>query len=262
MTNADSKSTEHDQQNPIPTPNDRAEPPSNDIERSSGGENKREEESKSTFWERWGTISDIAMAMGAIGALCYTARLFSVAMDQTKLANDSFNAQIVRDSLNDISQRRRDSLALVSFKLENRAWIASDSIIYPQPITIKRPFFLRIGIRNIGRTPATIVDSRLGCSFFREFPRNPTYGRLEGRGPSRAILGPGQDLETQLGANLTIRVTEEEMKRLYGGEEAFYVFGFVKYSDVFNDMHTTQYCYVYSRADSAFVYAKDYNDMN
>ena len=120
-----------------------------------------------------------------------------------------------------------------------RAWVVADAPVYtprPQDHLVE----LSWALMNNGRTPAWVTELGSGGKIVKggeELPENPPY----------TIAGPFPRDGTVLTPNGRIArgltLSEAQMAQLDRGQGILYVFGIVKYKDIFGGKHQTRYCY-------------------
>ena len=106
-------------------------------------------------------------------------------------------------------------------------------------------------IGNSGKTFGTIVDWQFGVNVSE--PNNPN--RIESLGklirePGNPVIWPGLP-HVAYRTLRTISAEEYQAIRSEKGEKRVYVFGFVKYKDVFDDLHVTTFCHMYFGSEMA-----------
>jgi hypothetical protein len=101
---------------------------------------------------------------------------------------------------------------------------------------------VQIAITNRGQTPATdIMCSALVDIFEYPLPPNFKFPNLIFNDISRAVLFPAEPLDLGALARHTFQIEEIE-ECIDGGNLRAYVFGIIKYIDVFDEPHETFFC--------------------
>jgi hypothetical protein len=194
----------------------------------------------------------------------HTAALAAKAnADAAKVAADAALAQAsaARDAVaqaGEANSLNRQSMTqtLDSSRLERRAWIGTTGV---QALTLQsgKPIAYSVPLRNTGETPGRDVTFRLqqrtlaGSAPFvatYDTPRNVT---------SAIVLLPGV---TSIGVQRVgpAPLTQADIDMWKGATQRLYVFGEIRYRDVFNRSHQTTFCQFFDR-DGAFKWCDTYN---
>jgi hypothetical protein len=97
-----------------------------------------------------------------------------------------------------------------------------------------------INYKNTGQTPALDVASDISVMFAR-FPLDEP---LDAKGTgNKGVITLGRDGEGHVRLEAPRRLTVEEYENVQNGKSAVFVFGTIKYSDVFGKSHATTYRY-------------------
>lgn|GEM_PF-4565947 len=172
-----------------------------------------------------------------------------------------------------------------SLQLDQRAWVGLDSITNPV-VTVGNNVSFQISFRNSGRTPANGVSIQAGLQSFPGPPQplDPLLISRIGKtkvaldlsgvvftvvGGSRPVIVPGAGEVTILTSRdpLTIMVYQQLASAF---AQTLYVWGNVKYRDIFGRAHTTRFCQWWNPPDSGLKnpnsdpmrYCADHNSMN
>lgn len=143
-----------------------------------------------------------------------------------------------------------------SIKSAERSWVLEEivfSSFLPQIDHVPEDFQMVAGIEltNHGRTIATVTDAKLRFHTVQVdpgIPETPSYDGHEiylGIGEYGKILAPGQHYLLGKQFEDGIALTAEQVHHIYDGSVLLYYYGRVDYTDVFNDRHFTQFCYLY-----------------
>lgn len=125
-----------------------------------------------------------------------------------------------------------------AFRIAERAWIVPHAPSATQ--NSNGEFDIRWLVENKGRTPAWVTELGSAGKPARaeaELPQEPPYTMAGPFPPEGSVLPP--EGKTERG----ITIPPAQMARLEQGLETLYVFGIVKYRDIFQAKHETKYCY-------------------
>jgi hypothetical protein len=143
------------------------------------------------------------------------------------------------------SKRSLDA-AIDQARLDQRAWLAIAPLI-PEAFDPSKPATGKIGFINTGKTPARNVVIRIGLAFYPGMltilPQN-----IEPTEKSVAVLFPNAPASSVIKprVQMPISITNPGVN----GDWYGYVWGTVKYDDVFNKRHSTSICAYRKFADS------------
>ena len=148
--------------------------------------------------------------------------------------------------------------------LDHRAWIGLANGFHGG---IKAGLKLECELRfvNTGRTPAINVSSKYYILYrpqnfdIDSFDKSKLL-KIPGPSPSQGTLSPGA-IATVL-ANSGATLSEAEASQLISGTLAAYIFGYVRYKDVFGTSHETEYCYVVEPGTKNLQVYHQHNSMN
>jgi hypothetical protein len=134
-------------------------------------------------------------------------------------------------------------------KISERAWIVPE--VAP-PIQdggmISKNFQVVFSVVNKGRTPAwvTAIGSKGQLTTPKKgLSEKPEYDWAKPFPAEGTVMPPEGRIEQ--GFPLTVT----ELNDINGGVSTLYVFGAVKYRDIYGDKHETQYCYVFRTGSTA-----------
>jgi hypothetical protein len=123
-----------------------------------------------------------------------------------------------------------------------RAWVVADAPFVPPSVATGPPVKIECAIRNRGNTMARVVEKRENYSIqasLNELPEAPDYG-TKFEWPNGHILAPAS--ESVLRREL--QVTNAEMwQKIKEGTLVLFVYGYVRYWDVFDREHETRYIF-------------------
>lgn len=137
-----------------------------------------------------------------------------------------------------------------------RAWVFLSSIGRP-PLETLNTLGATLTFRNGGPTPATHLFVKVYIERFKEFPKDPPY-LPDGPAQNESVLGPLSNLDV----SKTLQLEASQIGELKTGGISFFIYGFVSYSDIFGDSHTTKYCLIFNHQRSSFVYHSVHNDID
>lgn len=130
-----------------------------------------------------------------------------------------------------------------------RAWVVADAPKIPSEISSSQPITVFCVVGNRGKTMARVVEKGENwCiqSTLGDLPATPDYGETV-KWPDGVVLSPAS--ESVL--TRTLRVPNSDAwGKVVGASMVLFVFGFVRYMDVFDRQHETRYIF---RFDTNFV---------
>lgn len=209
----------------------------------------------------WVKIGQVATVLATVLMAVFTAVLIRTSYLQWHAANNNFiETRKAADAANKSAESAKQ--AWDSAKRIDRAWIMTDPLSEPQfvPLPDAGPPPLPVQAiythTNYGKTPAFIVE--LGCRFRTLLNLGALEPEPDYRNPNapKPLITPKPDLGVPLlsnkmtpplGAPLEPRVllTQPEIDDINKGNVVLYAYGFIKYRDVFDDLHETRWGYVF-----------------
>jgi hypothetical protein len=136
-----------------------------------------------------------------------------------------------------------------------RSWVFLYSVSKPPRETLVT-FGATLTFRNGGPTPATHLWIEALVGKFEEFPKEPPYPS-DDHVARESVLGPLSNLDVPIARALSA----SEIGELKAGEFSFFLYGFVRYRDIFGDSHKTKYCLIFNPQQSSFVYHSAHNEI-
>jgi len=137
-----------------------------------------------------------------------------------------------------------------AFRADQRAWVGQSGAIRPSQSDLEKGggnFIFGVGLANSGRTPALELHSST-TSRFRRAGIEPDFTFSDASAnsieSSGALFPGGGSNAIALPVSMSLPVIESIKK----GELVFYVYGNVRYKDVFGRPHTTTWC-IFLRPD-------------
>jgi hypothetical protein len=128
---------------------------------------------------------------------------------------------------------------IAAFQLEQRAWLAVKEITFSNHMRAGQIPTVEIVVVNTGRTPALDVSIVKTIRIDVALP-DGGMPRPEMPDQSVAVLGPGIELVGE--SRLTRARTELEVVTLRRRASHLYAYGIIRYRDVFEVWHYTEYC--------------------
>jgi hypothetical protein len=130
-------------------------------------------------------------------------------------------------------------------KLTERAWVVAD-FESPPPYSPEKIIRFAWKLTNLGKTPAWITEmsSPMGkvVPARGELPKEPPYEMKHPFPKEGLVLTPKGSIEQFLW------LTSEQQAKLEVGEITLYIFGILKYKDIFGGRHETRYCFRFNPA--------------
>jgi hypothetical protein len=121
-----------------------------------------------------------------------------------------------------------------NFHLDQRAWLAP---LVPISKVENGKAFFKVPFKNTGRTPA--IDAQAGLKITNNPSLIPTTDPEPDKGSGKGLIPP-DGVETT--SNIDYPLDEAHTKLVLQGTHV-YVFGTMRYKDIFGQKHWTQYCY-------------------
>jgi hypothetical protein len=188
-------------------------------------------------WPTW------ALVVVGIGGIIYAARTLGAIRHEAQIAKEiaaaaNLNAKAVIDS--------------------ERAWIVADENPRIADIASGQPITIIWTIRNGGKTTARVTEKAEAYSVqfsLNGLPEQPNYS-LPTLWPDGIVLAPNSTL------NCAVRVLNPDpWHQIENGSMILFVYGLVKYRDVFEREHETRYIFRYDAskafsADGKLEYSK------
>jgi hypothetical protein len=158
--------------------------------------------------------------------------------------------------------RRTNNLAESATRIENRAWVGAISATPPQ-IEIGKAPQMGVVITNTGSTPALDVAARLTMApGYNGTP--PDFVHVgSSNGATSVVLQPGMTMTFPVSSG--IFVTPEQHAMLTGvatKTAVYYMFGTIRYRDVFGADHSTDFCFFLQRDLKTVSGCPFYNSAN
>jgi len=129
-----------------------------------------------------------------------------------------------------------------------RAFVYVENVTLPRGFVNVDPLLMRLEIKNAGKSVATIND--VAASITQgPLPPQPQYAGAPKFALAPAV--PGGVVRGPLKFDLVGGYSEEKVRRLRSGAEAFYLFGLIRYSDGYGfpsifGFRETAFCFVYA----------------
>jgi hypothetical protein len=148
-------------------------------------------------------------------------------------------------------------------EIENRAYVVVKGIeLLRAPIKLGEPNEGFVTYVNTGSTPARNVSFRSVARFI--VPPLPNPPPLENLDPERAgsliVAAPGVELR---GSTSPFKVDEDQfVTDLADGKKTMFIYGVIKYTDIFDEVHETQFCGFYIPGIRSFRICPTFNDAN
>jgi hypothetical protein len=147
-----------------------------------------------------------------------------------------------------------DSLktAIDNFHLEQRAWVGPGEVdMVPSEIKANQPISVSVWLVNTGKTRA-IIESSLAVGAFHRFPDPAIYPNGI---PGKSVLLPGSKVSVQIPVH---QFEQSTVAGIMNETYTYYIYGRVRYTDVFSQSHTTTFCYRYKPSEKRTVGCREY----
>ncbi len=198
-------------------------------------------------------LTSLLVAFGTIfyaGAAAFQVWILEKSSETTSSQNSQliWQADRIAKAMESSVDRSKAALdaTIESFHLEQRAWVAVNFV--DMPLMLDKPLLAKVTFINTGRTPAVRVTQVVG--FDAEFKRihelaepNPKWFR------QASIILPGlpatAPAEPRTKNPIDV-LTQAGIDAINKGQVFIYVWGEIKYFDVFGAPHFTKFCGEYS----------------
>jgi hypothetical protein len=227
------------------------------------------------LWHKWKKTSVAnqlmvyTTAIVAFGTIFYAA----VAVFQWQLMKESAVQTAGQvDKLIDQAKRLADTsktaldATVENFRLEQRAWVGPILVLPPEYTEGNKRLYVKeaqpikcgIEITNSGKTPAKNVQYSIIVQALKP-PKVPILKESTGR-RDITVLQPNMTLKISYPP--ITGVTKSDIAALSRGQDVLYMYGIIRYDDVFKKTHWTTFC-VYLAPDLAtFSSCPYYNDTD
>ncbi len=124
----------------------------------------------------------------------------------------------------------------LSREMENRAWIGVKSVEFEEDP--HGGYRIAMAVVNGGNTPANVTIEYVGRDLDGPPPDDASYGDLANK-PSQLVLFPHQEFRN----NLVSVAKPPVIVNPKTPGHAWYIYGTLKYDDIFGHPHSTKFCY-------------------
>jgi len=131
-----------------------------------------------------------------------------------------------------------------AYRDKERAWVMFFIVDHPvSNAKSGQTLFTFVGfIKNVGGSPAIILDGwhcgeTIGKD--KQLPKEPRYVGQERNFQTEYPMVP------QGAQPVTFDLTVNDMDKVRSGEDILYIYGFIKYRDIFGSLRENRYCYRY-----------------
>jgi hypothetical protein len=145
-----------------------------------------------------------------------------------------------------------------SMKLDQRAWVGVSGVT--ANVKNDEPATFSIKIKNTGKTPANNVT---GICRFEIVPQNgfPDFTKLRSlSGETKNIIPPLHDVTLTFDTGFCI--TNDVINQVTNGMMQTYIYGVIRYHDIFGYRHWTTFCYYFSPDMTKYYPYKEHNDID
>jgi hypothetical protein len=221
-----------------------------------------------TRWDFWLSVFTLPIVLATAALVFVTSRLVNETRSMRQ-GSDAAMAQMVKHA--EASARAADESAKIAAETMattraiaqtgQRPWITLnlvgevDVVQYPSLLNWRIAGVLKF--RNGGVTPAvalTLQNEELLCE---TFPTEPPYGPVDDN-TSRSVIGPSEIYAT----NYILNITAQDFNQLRDGAKKMYLYGLIRYQDIFGTEHHTHYCLEYVPGQRIFGYASHHNELS
>jgi hypothetical protein len=156
---------------------------------------------------------------------------------------------------------RSVSNAALNFRIDERAWVGISHFVIDKHADDWSNLNYTATFQNSGKTPAVKLSVRgdfLVVGFW-DLPYPPPYRKLEKLAMSHGEVGPGT---TGTIPGYIVAKDPSESAEIAALHKFYYVYGTIKYSDIFGGQHWTHYCYRVPAAGYPASLCEYYNDTD
>jgi len=191
---------------------------------------------KPTWSEKTVLLLTVVVAFIYLGQLKEMSRSTRAAQDAARAAENS--AAHSKQSLDAAIEQNR---------LDQRAWIGIEDVKAPDAISAGPPIVFAVNIKNSGKTPA--LNLKMFTIIGRAYPPdelNDLDFQAADTGSNYAHA-PGTMMPGTF-AHVLVQtehpMTETRVADIRSGKEVIYIWGTIRYEDIFQHQHATKFCVV------------------
>ncbi|MBM3405459.1 MAG: hypothetical protein FJY10_11305 [Bacteroidetes bacterium] len=190
----------------------------------------------------------------------YTRQSLELTKDADSLAKQALKRSTVSDSMNQVFYERDTLSRDRNTKREMRAYIAIESF---QVDTITDDFIqYHINLVNTGKTPANNVISWSVIKPDGTGVYNNEILDVENSVSASSSTTHGNGLKFKIIFASPIFIKKDVLVAVKSGVVDLYIFGIIKYYDVFGEQHRTRFCYLCNIGRKSYSTYEKYNDGN
>lgn len=129
-------------------------------------------------------------------------------------------------------------------KINERAWVVP-VVGQIEPTKDPENFQIKVDLRNNGHTPAWITaagSNGKGATKQQPLPSKPPYTEMTPFSKKGSLLSPTGVFEQGF------PLAKERLDHVQAGHSQLFIFGYVKYRDVYGDSHVVRYCFEAKKA--------------
>jgi len=132
-------------------------------------------------------------------------------------------------------------------KINERAWIVPVvGAVTPTPNP--KVFQIQVDLLNNGKTPAWVIaagSQGKGATKEKPLPDLPPYTEMKPFSEKGSLLSPNGSLAQGF------PLEQERIDHVLSGQSQLYIFGYVRYRDIYGDSHITRYCFQAKKSQDA-----------
>ena len=178
------------------------------------------------------------------------------AADEMKITNSQ-----AKDALDKTLRQSKQVLdaSIVNSRLDQRAWVGAIAISKPE-LAVRKDFSASIEVANTGKTPAVKFSSLAQFQWVGNGAHLSPFYMVSGIPGSVSVVQPGMHASIN---TPQIPITEAQFEAIKEGKLRLYVYGILKYEDIFGKPHMNKFCGYFSSQDMKFATSCDtYNEAN
>lgn len=171
---------------------------------------------------------------------------------QAKASSDAAERSATAAETSAKAAQESAEIASEGIQLSQRAYLGTSGIEFVSSVpSVNQALVVKLILKNSGNSPALNVRIAEKMDFLPDVRTvSPIYPENQQPGFD---IGPGVEVVQEY--KLPVPVTQEQVNAVANDSKRLYVFGWARYTDIFDKEHSTKWCYEYSR----FTVTKNFN---
>jgi hypothetical protein len=145
--------------------------------------------------------------------------------------------------------------------VDQRPWLGIKAM-NPPIMSLGQPFKVDAMLVNTGKTPAlnekikwAIVDGTKSLDVDK-ISKSTNY-TID---TSESVIYPNVEMSTSMGSSYNL--SKDKISAIKAGKDVMYILGTINYTDIFGNLHATNYCGFYAPETDGFSVCGQHNDAN